>query len=301
MASVIMSATPKANLRIAIFSILSLIAFAANSLLCRIALGQNLIDASGFTSIRLMSAAFTLWLLCTFLRKNTTPKSGNWLSGVFLSLYAVTFSLAYLGLSTGTGAIILFGAVQITMIGYGMWAGERPRLLEYAGLVTALGGLIYLVFPGITAPSPENAALMAIAGISWGIYSLRGRRGSYDPVVNTAVNFVCSVPFALAIALIGYGNINLSPKGVLLAVISGAITSGLGYVIWYTALKGLTATRAAEIQLSVPLLAAFGGIVFLGENLSLRLLVAASLILGGVALTLISKQKSSVLKELKSS
>lgn len=294
-----MSTEAKENLRIIVFTVLSLLAFAANSLLCRIALGGTLIDAPSFTSVRLISAAFTLWLLTVLLRKNSAGYSGNWCSAVFLSLYAIAFSLAYLQLTAGTGAIILFGAVQTTMIGYGMWSGERPRFTEYAGLVIALGGLIYLIFPGLQAPSLVDAGLMTIAGISWGVYSLRGR-GNQDPLGNTAANFVRSLPFALVIGLVNYNHLNISPRGLLIAVICGAVTSGLGYVIWYTALKGLTATRAAEVQLSVPLLAALGGIIFLGESLSLRLLIAASLILGGVALTVVTKQKRAAPKEPKS-
>jgi drug/metabolite transporter (DMT)-like permease len=207
-----------------------------------------------------------------------------------LFLYAVTFSFAYISLSAGTGALILFGAVQITMILSGLIAGERPRLLEWLGLLAALGGLVYLVLPGLSAPSPLGSALMALAGIAWGVYSLRGR-GIDDPVANTTGNFVRAAPLALIVSLIALSNYSLSPKGALLAVLSGALASGLGYVIWYAALRDLTATRAATVQLAVPVIAAIGGIFFLAEAVTLRLTFASIAILGGVGLAISRRTK----------
>ena len=203
-------------------------------------------------------------------------------------MYALAFSLAYLSLSTGTGALILFGSVQLTMILAALLGGERPHFLEWTGLFLALGGLVYLVFPGLKAPSPLGSALMAAAGISWGFYTLRGRDSS-DPLADTASNFIRSVPFVISISLLNLKNIHLSTNGLLLAVTSGTITSGLGYVLWYAALRGLTTTRAATVQLSVPVLAAWSGIIFLSEEMSLRLLLAAVLILGGIGLAVMSR------------
>jgi drug/metabolite transporter (DMT)-like permease len=217
-------------------------------------------------------------------------KHGTWLSAGFLFFYASAFSFAYLSLSTGTGALILFGSVQLTMILAALLGGERPHSLEWTGLILALGGLVYLVFPGLQAPSPLGSALMAAAGISWGFYSLRGR-GSSDPLGDTASNFMRAVPFVIMISLPNLRNVHLSANGLLLATISGALTSGLGYVIWYAALRGLTMARAATVQLSVPVLAAWSGVLFLSEEISLRLLLAGLLILGGIGLAVTGRRK----------
>lgn len=270
--------------RIVVLAAFTLVAFAANSVLCRLALGNAMIDAASFATIRLVSGAITLWLLAAFLaRKNSSGSRGNWASALALFTYAIAFSFAYMSLSAGTGALILFGAVQATMILTGLHNGERPHLAEWAGLVVALGGLVYLVFPGLTAPSPTGAALMAAAGVAWGVYSLRGR-GATDPILVTTDNFVRTVPLVLMVSLIMLPGVHLSPVGVLLAVSSGSLASGLGYVLWYAALPSLTATRAATLQLTVPVLAALGGVVFLGEVISLRLIVSGVMILGGVGL-----------------
>jgi drug/metabolite transporter (DMT)-like permease len=273
-------------LRTASLTSLALVAFAANSLLCRLALRGEAIDAASYTSLRLLAGAVTLWGIVAWLaRPGGIHRGGSWASAATLFLYAIAFSFAYLTLEVGTGALILFGAVQVTMIAAGLRAGERPHTAEWLGLIIAFGGLTYLVSPGLSAPPPIGAALMGLAGLAWGIYSLRGR-GAGDPVVATAANFARAVPLALIASLLLWADFDVSVRGAWLAVLSGALASGLGYVIWYAALKGLTTTQAAVVQLSVPVLSAIGGVLLLAECLTLRLLVAALTILGGVALAL---------------
>jgi drug/metabolite transporter (DMT)-like permease len=263
------------------------VAFAANTVLCRLALHDGSIDAASFSTIRLASGALTLWAIVVLFQRRSNPGAarGDWSSAFLLFLYALPFSFAYLSLTTGTGALILFGAVQATMIASGLHAGERPHVMEWVGLVIAIGGLIYLVSPGLAAPSPPSAALMVVAGIAWGAYSLRGR-GAVDPVRTTAGNFARSVPLALAVSLVALPLAHVSAKGALWAVLSGALASGVGYAIWYAALPALTATRAATVQLSVPVLSAVAGVILLGEAVTLRLVIAAVLILGGVGFAL---------------
>ena len=206
-----------------------------------------------------------------------------------LFLYAVPFSFAYTLLSTGTGALILFGCVQLTMLSAALWLGERPNPLQWLGLFVAIGGLVYLLLPGLDAPSLPGAALMAVAGFSWGVYSLRGRRAG-DALAQTTSNFVRSVPMVAAASVIALPQFFVQRDGVILAVASGAIASGLGYVVWYQALAGLTATRAAIVQLLVPILAALGGVLFLSEPISLRLALATVTVLGGIGLALYARQ-----------
>ncbi|HZH89692.1 MAG TPA: DMT family transporter [Pyrinomonadaceae bacterium] len=268
-------------------TLLALLAFAANSVLCRLALGGATIDAASFTSVRLVSGACMLLFINALVNKNLPSlrrgvKSG---SALLLFLYAAGFSFAYTGLTTGAGALILFGSVQATMLLFALGSGERPRPAEWAGLLLAVGGLVYLVFPGLAAPPPSSSAFMAAAGISWGLYSLGGR-GARDPLADTTGNFVLALPLALVVNLLASADAHISLKGVVLAVLSGALASGVGYVVWYAALRGLTATRAATVQLPVPVLAAVGGVIFMSEKISLRLVVAAAVILGGVALAL---------------
>ena len=254
----------------AVLTVLALIAFAGNSIFCRLALGEFTIDPASYTAARLISGAITLWVIARLLRGSSSAKSGGgWISAAMLFLYALAFSVAYVSLSAGTGALILFASVQITMITVGLYDGERPDLLEWSGLCIAIVGLIYLVSPGITAPSSFGSALMAIAGIAWGIYSLRGR-GATDPVGATADNFLRTVPLALAVILLWSSRLTISPTGLLWAVSA--------------ALRGLTATRAATVQLSVPVLAALGGVVVLSEAITLRLIISAVVILTGVGL-----------------
>lgn len=280
-------------LRVTLLTIAAMIAFASNSLLNRLALGQETIDAVSYTTIRLTSGAITLFVIAFLQRENGKDfLRGSWLSAAFLFLYAIAFSFAYLSLTTGTGALILFGSVQMTMLIAALRSGERPHWLEWIGLFLALGGLVYLVFPGLTAPPLLGSALMMIAGISWGFYSIRGR-GTQNPLASTAGNFVYSVPMILAVILISFRNISISPDGVIYAIISGALASGCGYVIWYAALRGLTTTRAATVQLSVPVIAAWSGVLFLAEQVSTRLLIAGVLILGGIALAVSRRVKKS--------
>lgn len=263
-----------------------------NSVLCRLALGQRAIDAASFSTIRLCSGAVMLLLITALSkRKKSFSARGNWISATLLFLYAISFSLAYINLSAGTGALILFGSVQATMIVVALLSGERPHALEWVGLFLALLGLVYLVSPGLKAPALSSSALMTIAGISWGFYSLRGR-GAQDPLIDTTNNFVRALPFAIAVSLIMLGYLHISARGAVFAVLSGAFASGVGYVIWYTALRGLSATRAATVQLAVPVLAAIGGVILLSEDISLRLLLSAIMVLGGVGLALLSRGKS---------
>ena len=265
---------------------LTLVAFAANSLLCRMALGGALIDPVSFTTLRLASGALALALL-TLRRRGA--RAGSWPSGLALFAYAIAFSLAYVSLPTGTGALILFGAVQITMIGAALWAGERLTPAQWGGGLAAMGGLVYLVLPGIAAPDPLGAALMASSGIAWGVYSVRGR-GAASPVAMTAGNFVRAAPLALLASVTAIRAMHLEPRGVLLAVTSGVVTSGLGYVLWYRALRGLSTTQAALVQLTVPIIAAFAGVVLLSEVVSARLVLSSALVLGGVMVAVLGRR-----------
>jgi drug/metabolite transporter (DMT)-like permease len=260
----------------------ALLAFAANSILCRLALGQEAIDAASFAVIRIASGAVTLVVISQlFAKRNSVEQRGSWRSAAMLVLYATAFSFAYVRLTAGMGALILFVSVQATMILAALKSGERPHTLEWVGLSVALIGLVYLTSPGFSAPSPWGSALMILAGISWGAYTLLGR-GIVDAVAATTGNFVRSVPLILGISLLVLPNLQVTQEGFLLAVLSGSVTSGLGYVVWYAALKGLTTTHAAAVQLSVPVLAAIGGAIFLSEAISLRLVISAVAILGGV-------------------
>lgn len=274
-------------MRTAAYATLALLAFAANSVLCRLALSGGTIDAASFSTIRLAAGAITL-LLVTTMTGERVAASGSWTSSAVLFLYAVPFSFAYTRLSTGTGALILFGSVQLTMMGGALRSGERPRPVQWLGLGLAFAGLLYLVRPGLAAPSPAAAALMALAGLSWGVYSLRGR-GAATPLVQTTANFVRAVPFVLIVSVATVSELHIGRTGALLALASGAIASGLGYVIWYLALPRLTAARAAVVQLAVPVLAAAGGAIVLGEVISGRLVVAAAMVLGGIALALVGR------------
>lgn len=269
-------------MRVVLATVAALVAFAANSLLCRAALGGQAADAASFTLVRLASGAAVLLLLC---RGAGGARGGSWPSAAALFAYAAGFSFAYLSLSAGVGALLLFGAVQVTMVGWGIARGERPTPSVWAGLVLALGGLVYLSLRGARVPSPGGTALMLAAGAAWGIYSLRGRR-SGPPLLATADNFRRAAPMAAAlwVVLVLAGRFHLSGVGAMLAVASGAITSGLGYVAWYAALPHLSAARAAVLQLSVPVIAAAGGVLLLGELLTARLVIAGTAILLGIAL-----------------
>jgi len=265
-----------------------MLAFAANSLLCRHALGHESIDPSSFASIRLLAGAIFLGLIVRLTSNRYALGSGNWISAVMLFLYVAFFSLAYLTLSAGTGALILFGTVQITMFGAGLRAGERFRPLAWIGFACAIAGFVYLLAPGAAAPPLSGAILMSIAGVAWGIYSLRGRQ-NLDPLAATAGNFIRAVPFALVLSMALASSAHADGVGIALAFTSGAVTSGIGYVVWYAALGSLSSLRAATVQLSVPPIAAFGGVMFLSEPVSLRLLAASAAILGGIGLVLLAK------------
>lgn len=267
---------------------LAMMAFAGNSILCRLALKDTSIDAASFTSIRLLSGAVTLWLLVRMSRGTLSDK-GNWPSALALFAYAAGFSFAYVSLPAATGALLLFGAVQATMIGRGLWVGERLRRLQLAGLVLALAGLVGLLLPGLTAPPLLGSLLMLGAGVAWGIYSLRGK-GAGDPTRVTAGNFLRAVPVAGVLSAMTYQGASLDSAGLLYALASGALASGIGYAIWYTALPALRAVNAATVQLSVPVIAALGGIIFLGEAVTLRFVLASIAILGGIALVILQKQ-----------
>jgi len=272
-------------LRTILLATAAMLAFAANSLLCRLALQHGGIDPASFASIRLVSGAITLAIVVR-LRAGASPsgRADGW-AAVMLFVYAAFFSFAYVSLPAGTGALILFGAVQVTMLGAGLHAGERFGTGGWVGLLLALAGLAYLVSPGLAAPPLLGAALMAIAGVAWGVYSLRGR-GVADPLAATARNFARAAPLALLLSVAWAAHAQADRAGIALAIASGALTSGLGYVIWYAALPRLTALRAATLQLSVPPIAAFGGVLFLSEAITLRLAVASAMILGGIALVL---------------
>lgn len=279
------------GLRVVALTCLALAGFAGNSVLCRLALGGGSIDAASFTTIRLVSGAVALLIiLLASSRGARYSASGSWISAAMLFLYAACFSFAYVTLDTGIGALILFGLVQATMILGALLGGDRPTVAEWIGWLLAAAGFVYLVSPGLTAPSPLGSALMATAGIAWGIYSLRGRTEAL-PLAGTTYNFVRSVPFVVIVSLASLADLHVSVRGVVLAVLSGAISSGVGYAIWYAALRTISSMQAAMVQLSVPVLAAAGGIVFMSEKLSLRLVISGLLILGGIFLAIFGKSK----------
>ena len=295
--------------RIVVLTLLAMMAFAGNSLLCRLALKHTPLDAASFTAVRLISASVTLCLLASGLRSNWRNNwhivwrgGGNWPSAFALFAYAAGFSFAYISLPAATGALLLFGSVQATMIGYGVWAGERLRPLQIAGLVVALCGLVALMLPGLAAPplgsgglnsaDLRSALLMVGAGMAWGVYSLRGKAGpsAGGPIRVTAGNFMRTVPLTLGLSLLMAGNMSLDATGVGYGVMSGALTSGMGYAIWYRVLPALKAASAATVQLSVPVITAAGGVVLIGEPLSLRLVLASVAILAGIALVIHNKK-----------
>lgn len=275
---------PSPPYRVFFLTALAMLAFAGNSLLCRAALRETNLDAASFTTFRLASGALTLWLI-VILRGGDGVRAGNWLSALVLFVYAAGFSFAYISLPTGTGALLLFGAVQATMILYGLWSGDRLRLWQWLGLLLALGGVTGLLLPGLSAPPLGGSLLMLAAGVAWAVYSLRGR-GAGNATAKTAGNFIRSLPFAVLLSLFFVDSFALDLPGVGYAVLSGALASGLGYALWYAALPALKSTTAATVQLSVPVLAAIAGVVLLGEELSLRLIAASLAILGGIALVI---------------
>ena len=261
---------------------LAMAAFAGNSLLCRLALQHTAIDPASFTAVRLVSGALVLWALVRWRDGRQTSAAGDWASAMALFVYAAAFSFAYLSLSAGTGALLLFGAVQATMLGWGLWRGQRLGRGQVAGLVLAMGGLTALLLPGVSAPPVTGALLMLAAGAAWGVYSLRGR-GAGEPTAVTAGNFLRAAALAVPLGLVALPWATVDPAGLLWALCSGALTSGLGYAVWYAALKGLHPTSSASVQLSVPVLTALGGVAFLSEPVTLRLALCSLAILGGIA------------------
>lgn len=278
------------NARAILLTSLAMLAFAGNSLLCRVALDRTSIDPASFTVIRLLSGAVTLWLLAS-LRGGTRAGAGDWPSALALFAYAAGFSFAYVSLPAATGALLLFGAVQVTMIGHGLWSGERLRAWQIGGLLLAFAGLIGVLLPGLSAPPLGGAALMLGAGVAWGVYSLRGK-GAGDPTRVTAGNFLRAVPIALLLVPwmpkdLLLDSMSLDGMGAGYAIASGALASGIGYAIWYAALPLLRASTAATVQLSVPVIAAIGGTAFLAEPVTLRLVLASMAVLGGIALVIL--------------
>jgi drug/metabolite transporter (DMT)-like permease len=275
--------------RTLMLSAAALVAFAANSILCRLALRATAIDAVSFTTIRVAAGAAMLGLLLALRRGGERPR-GDWRSALALYAYAILFSWAYLALSAGTGALLLFGAVQLTMFGVGLARGERLDVVQSVGFALAVGGVLWLLAPGVEAPPLANALLMLGAGVAWGVYSLRGR-GSQAALADTAGNFLRAVPMALLMSLGFAASARVDAAGALYAVLSGAIASGLGYAVWYAALRDLSATRAATLQLAVPVLAALGGVALLHEAFSSRLTVATLAVLGGIALVVLRRER----------
>ncbi len=282
------------RIHIIVLTSLAMAAFAGNSLFCRFALKHTGIDAASFTTIRLISGALMLWLVVQMKHGKQTGE-GSWLSAFALFAYAAGFSFAYVSLPAATGALLLFGAVQMTMIGYGVWVGERLQKLQMIGLVLAFGGLVGLLLPGLSASPLYGSILMLGAGVAWGIYSLRGKSAG-NPIRVTAGNFLRAVPIAAVLSVLLLNDTSLDGAGFWYAVLSGALASGIGYAIWYTALPAMKAINAATVQLSVPIIAALGGIVFLGEAVTLHLVLASIAILGGIALVILERQHANDIK-----
>jgi drug/metabolite transporter (DMT)-like permease len=276
--------------RVFVLTLGAMVAFAGNSLLCRVALKQTSIDAASFTFVRIASGALALWLIVQ-IRGSAPPKAGSWFSAAALFAYAAGFSFAYITLPAGTGALLLFGAVQGTMIFWALRHGERMDLRQRLGLALALAGLVTLVFPGLSAPPVAGSILIIVAGISWGVYSLRGKNAG-DPAAATAGNFLRALPMAAVLSLAFLPWARVDGAGVVYAIMSGAIASGVGYVIWYTALPGLRGASAASVQLVVPVFAALGGILFLGEQITLRFLFASVAVLGGIGLVVVTRGRT---------
>jgi len=285
------------SLKTSIFTLFALLAFAGNSIICRLVLGEHLLDAAGFTIIRLLSGILVLLIIIklshpsqeTEINTRNTNTKGSWLGAFWLFLYAVTFSFGYISLDTGTGALVLFGAVQITMILFNFFSGHKLHYSEWLGMSIAFAGFCYLVLPSLALPSLISFILMTISGISWAFYTVKGQ-SSQSPMRDTAYNFLRTFPFVLVLILFTYQEFYLTKQGILLAVVSGAVTSGIGYAIWYSALKGLSVTQAAVFQLLVPVLAAIGGIIFVNEALSLRLILSSLMVLGGIFMVVLGKR-----------
>ncbi|RVU85810.1 DMT family transporter [Leucothrix sargassi] len=283
---------------------LALIAFAANSILCRLALGNESIDAAGFTIIRLLAGAITLMVILqlqSFMAAKAQAQQagsvqppatkGSWFSALMLFIYAALFSFAYVSMDTGTGALVLFGAVQLTMIVVSLLRGEKLLLVEWIGMIVAFVGFVYLVLPQLGTPSLIGFIMMSVSGIAWGFYTLAGR-GSTNPLSDTSYNFLRTIPMVSLMLVVSIQQLSLSPEGVIWAVLSGSLASGVGYSIWYSALRGLSSTQAAVVQLLVPVIAAIGGLIFMSEAITLRLFISGVMILGGIALVVLGRYYS---------
>jgi drug/metabolite transporter (DMT)-like permease len=282
------------TLRTAVLTAAALLAFAGNSILARLALASGRIDPASFSTVRLVAGACVLLMVSRVGRRAASSSArlgGSWSSALLLFVYAVPFSYAYVSLALGTGALILFGAVQVTMMLAAIRAGVRPHARQWMGLLMAIGGLVYLVSPGLSAPAVSGSLAMTVAGVAWGIYSVRGRR-STRPLAETTGNFVRAVPMTLLVSLAAVSAFRTDARGALLAAASGGVTSGLGYVVWYAALAGLGPVRAAIVQISTPVITAVAGVLLLGEAVSTRLVGAAVLILGGVAMALTKRESA---------
>lgn len=260
-------------------------AFASNSILCRMALGDQTIDAASFTALRLLSGAAMLALILLYREHDFSLKKINPVSASMLFIYAACFSFSYLSLTVATGALLLFGAVQLTMTAFALAKGDRPGAQAWLGIITAFAGLVYLLLPGVSTPPLFSAMLMIVAGIAWGVYTLRGK-GATQPLASTGWNFIGTIPLALLTVLLFLDDLQITTEGALLAIASGALASALGYAIWYRVLPQIAPTSAATVQLSVPVIAAFGGLLLVGEAVSLRLAIASLLVLGGIYLTI---------------
>lgn len=282
------------SMRTFFLTFIAMTAFAGNSLLCRWALKETGVNAASFTLIRIISGALMLLIILRLRKDNhltSRAAAGSWPSALALFTYMAAFSYAYVSLPTGTGALLLFGSVQLTMVLYGLWQGERLHMRQNIGLIIATVGLVWLLFPGIAAPHLVESLLMLTAGVAWAVYSLRGK-GAADPVSITAGNFMLAAIFSVVLSVVFISNAKVDATGIALAVVSGAITSGVGYAIWYSALQGLKTTTAAIVQLSVPVIAATGGVMLLNEIVTLRLVIASVATLGGIALVLIERGKT---------
>lgn len=272
-----------------LLTIFALFAFAGNSILCRLALGEGAIDAASFTSIRLLTGVAVLLILLKLRQKNSLDFSqGDWVTSLMLFIYAIGFSYAYVSLETGTGALILFASVQITIIAVGIFSGNKLFAIEWLGVIIAFFGFTYLVLPGVSAPPLLSFILMSASGVAWGFYTLAGKN-SKNPLGDTANNFLRTIPFVVILTLVTFVRSNISLEGVILAMLSGGLASGVGYTIWYMALEGLSATQAAVVQLFVPVIAALAGIFFANEVLTLRLVVSSIMILGGILIVILGK------------
>jgi drug/metabolite transporter (DMT)-like permease len=273
------------------YTVLALAAFAANSILCRMALREGVVDPATFSTVRFASGAMMLIVVGARTKRPFFPLSGSWVAAISLAIYALPFAFAYTQLSAGTGALIMFGCVQVTMLVAALSAGERPHAVQWVGLIVALAGLVNLVFPGLTAPSPLGAALMATAGVCWGLYSLLGRSAS-NPLLQNTGNFVRAVPLIAVVSVFTTPSIHIEPRGAVLSIASGAVATGLGYVVWYAAVRGLSAVRASVVQLAVPLIAAGGGVLLLSETVTLRLVSSTILVLGGITMATLGGARS---------